>query len=819
MFKNYLKVAWRNIVRHKIFAFINVIGLAVGICACVVIYMVAHFELTFDRFHEDRDHIYRIITDRQDHGEVHISGTVVSALPSLARNSIAGIEALAPYYLYDATISVPGNETRISRFDNKLKDASIASTILTSSEYFKVFGFDWLAGNAATALNEPFKIVLSESKVKKYFGDIAADQAIGRNLIYNDSLSLTITGVVKEWKESTDFPFNEFISLSTAETAQLRNDIHPYSWDGGGVPWNSRVVLKLAGNASELRVNDQLMALVKSHIHAEQSVKYSVLLQKLSDVHFDGKVEDGIPKAHLPTLYVLMGIAVFILLLAVINFINLSTAMSIRRAREIGVRKVLGSSRISLLLQFLLESSLLTFMALAVSLIFVKPVLYMLASFIPKQVGYDFFSITTFGFAIALGLITALLSGVYPARIVASYLPVECFRGNGPRIGNEGWWLRKGLIVFQFSISLIFIISTIVIERQINFMRNEDLGFTTHAILSVDTDSGDTTGKAELLVARLRRLPDVNMVARQSFAPTTDMHTMLPLKYHGKHDMDVVAALQLGDEHFIPLYEMKILAGSNIRRSDSLREFVVNESMCRAIGCDNPRDALGKFLFLGDHGFPISGVVADFHEYSYREAIKPVIMADIEKGGAAEPGIAVRLATPDRKISNMKNVLAQMQREWEAIFPNTPFVYHFVDDSIAAMYEKERKTASLMNAAMSLTIFISCMGLFGLTMFTARQKTKEIGIRKLLGANTLQISFLLSRSFMLLIFLSILIASPIAWYFMHLWLQDFIYRVGIGLPVFIMAGLIAMLVGLLTISFQTLKTAFMNPVDSLRADG
>jgi len=811
MLKNYLKLAWRNIARHPAYSFINILGLSIGLSVCLVIFLLSHFELGTDTFHPDGDRIYRLIGKTQQAEGIHLAASIPPISPLAARTSIPGLEAVAAYHLYTAQVRPPGAHNPIPA----------EKAIIAEPQYFSILPYEWLAGDPLTSLNTPFKVVLTKSRARAYFGDTPPDKIIGKELVYNDSLRLTVSGIVKDWAANTDFPYTDFISFSTINVSFLRKDIHLDDWGTTDIPDNSRAFVRLAKGTNPARVNALLAALSDGRIRPvhpnDPPVKISLALQRLADIHFDAAVDDGLLKAHRPTLYTLIGIAAFILLLAVINFINLSTAMAIRRAKEVGVRKVLGSGRLSIILQFLVETALLTGCALIIAMLAVQPIISLFHSFLPSALEFHPFTPSILLFLLGITVLTTLLSGLYPAKVLSAWLPVLCLKGAGaPTTPGEKGILRKSLIVFQFTISLLFIICTLVIGRQINYMRTQDLGFSTEAILNIDTDMGDMTQKSKRLALLIQQIPGVQLVAREAFPPTTDMHTGFPLTYKSKHPVDINAAIEMADENFIPLYHIRLLAGTSLRNTDTLTGFVVNEAMTRAMGLTDPREAVGKMLYGGAHGVPIIGVVADFHEYSYHEAIVPVAMMDFT--GPPQNNIAVRLNTRVHQLGQLQTILSRMEQAWKQVYPGTPFNYSFLDDAIAAMYTKEQKTAVLMNTAMALTIFISCMGLFGLAMFTASQRAKEVSIRKVLGATVMDIMLMLSGSFARLITIAVLISSPVAWYLMTRWLQDFAYRISIGGMVFLLAGGIALSIAMLTIGFQTLKLAFTNPAEILRTE-
>ncbi len=681
-------------------------------------------------------------------------------------------------------------------------------------EYFQIFRYKWLAGNASPALNT---VVLTAASARKYFGTLPPQELIGREMVFHASLTVTVSGVIQDWTAHTDMPFTEFISYATAQTPVVQKTISTdYAGDGFS-RFNSRAFIQLLPGVVPDRLAAQLHDLGKAHT-VKPGMTYDLLLQPLSRAHFDEAIADGFHKPHLPTYFVLMGIAVFILLLATINFINLSTALSIRRAKEIGMRKVLGGSRRSIVIQFLSETFLLTMAALLLALLAVKPMLSAFADFVPPAVNRHLLDAVNLGFLVLLAVATTLLAGFYPARVLSGYQPVVSLKGPGTYKGQGKWWLRRGLIVFQFAVSLIFIISTTIISRQVNYMRTRDLGFSTDAVVSLNAEPRDASPDVALVAQKIRQLPGVRGVALQSFAPISDFEAGFPLRYKGRSDKQIDAGVQIADSNFISLYNIHLLAGRNLVEGinrDSIKEFVVNESLARAIGFNDPGKAVGQFLYLGDKAYPIVGVVADFHENSYRQPIRPLAIFDLN---APEKSFAVKLAARGKDLASVQHTLSQMEQIWKGVYPDRPFTYSFLDDSIAAMYKDEQKTAVLMNVATAISIFISCIGLFGLSLFTTGQRKKEISIRKVLGASISSITSLLTRDFLSLISLSLLVATPVAWYITHRWLQDYLYRAPVTIWIFLFSGGLALALGLLTVSFQAIRAATANPVESLRAE-
>ncbi len=823
MLKYYFKIAWRNIARHKVFTIINVAGLALGVCACIVIFLVSNYELTFDNFHQDKERIYHI---GQKFAQVSwISSRVPPPMPAALRQEIGGFEAVAGFYPYDATMTIRSRDGKKSqRFTSDIVGSDQSSVIITDPHFFDIFKYAWLAGNPGTSLNDPFKVVLSESKARTYFGSLSYNNIIGREIIYNDSLRVTVSGIVKDWNKNTDFPFADLISYSSINSSSFLKAIYRTdAW--GDVPGNPPILamVKFSKTATTEQVNRQLEAFVKRHMPANPGGQSRFMLEPLSDIHFNADYShDDVRKAHKPTLYILMGIALFILLLAVINFINLSTAQAVQRVKEIGVRKVLGSSRVSLILHFLTETFVVCFFAVVVAVLMVQPLLSYFYAFIPNGVIFHLFSPGTLVFILILALVTSLLAGLYPAMVSSSHAPASSLKGDGGRRGGEKWLLRKGLIVFQFSISLIFIIGTFIIGRQVRYMLDtNDYGVKTDGILAVLIPWRDSsTSKLMVFEEKIRQVPGVEEVIRQGPPPIGWGWGVGEISYMGKRPVKIKIRPYSGNEGFIPFYGMRLVAGRNLLRTDGPEELVINETCLKALGFARPNDALGQFLLFNNKSLPIVGVVADFHEGSFHDLIGPSVIGHFPQN---EKALGIQLTSTRNPL--VKTALTAIEKLYYQIYPSDVndytamgFTYTILNEGIASYYETDQKTSRLVQAAMFVTIFISCLGLFGLALFTARKRTKEISIRKVIGASTADIFTLLTRDFVVLVLFAFLIASPVAWIFMNKWLEGFAYRVTISWWVFALAGSSAVLIALLTVSFQAIKAASANPVKSLRAE-
>jgi ABC-type lipoprotein release transport system permease subunit len=562
--------------------------------------------------------------------------------------------------------------------------------------------------------------------------------------------------------------------------------------------------------------------LYKKNVKLDHGAKASFELQPLADVHFNTKYEDMyLRKAHLPTLYGLMGIAIFILIIAAINFINLSTALSVKRTKEIGVRKVLGSSKSKLVFQFLSETFLLTLIAVILAVLLVPPILSSMSTFIPEGVALELSKPSTIIFLALVCIITSLLAGFYPAKILSSFLPAVSLKGQGSEKTNRRSYFRKGLIVFQFTVSLVFIIGTLVVGNQMHYLLNKDMGFNKDAVINFSPEWRQGGDKAKLFAEKVRNISGVQLASADMGTPAEKGHWGTIIECKETSAENVESQMIGGDENYLPLYQLKLIAGRNLQRSDTIKEFLINETCARTLGFKKPEDALGKMLTTGmsdgdgRKNCPIVGVISDFHSQSLHEPIKAAFMIESKLFCRS---ISIKLNTKGKKTSDFSGIIDNVEKAWKEVYPDEKFEYTFFDQTIANFYQKEKKTAGIMNLAMIVAIFISCMGLFGLAAFTSQQRTKEIGIRKVLGASVPGIITLLSKDFLKPVFISIVIASPIAWYFMHKWLQDFAYRVSISWWIFIIGGLAAIIIAVLTVGLQTIKTAVSNPVKSLRSE-
>lgn len=824
MFKNYLLIAWRTIARNRVYTIITILGLALGICGCLVLFLMTNFEFSFDRDHPDGDRIYRIVAERtMPSGDVDFANSPYDDLAPL-QTTIAGYAGTAAIISCEGRISVPqaGQEPKI--FENKIPDSWQETAEFTWPSYFDMFPHHWLAGSAQT-LDQPNTVVLTISRARLYFGDIPASSMLGRTVVYDDSLHVRVTGIVDDYPGNTDLGYTDFLSVTTATHSFLRQRIPKADWTSLS-PHQSMAFVKLAPGVTQKQIEARYADFVRSHIHLRMAgMKLRVFLQPLSALHFTddfhrGDDGDNWRKPYLPTLYALMGVAVFILLIAAVNFVNLSTAQSMARIREVGVRKVMGSRKRDIRIQFLTEAFVTTVFSVIVALVFVNPVIHLLHDYIPPGVRFHPFRGETPVFILALTVVTTLLAGFYPAWVLSGYLPVSSLKGVLPAGTGGSFFIRRALIVFQFTIALIFVTGAIVIRKQIFYMQHADKGFDTDRVLSM-SDWSDPPEKLAVYAQAISHIPGVEQVIRQGtppmgfaqnrtfFSATRDARMLRPYSAH------------MGGADYIPFYHMRLVAGRNVFPSDSLQELVINATMAKQLGCKTPQQAIGRILYSAagpdsiGKGYPIVGVVADFHVSSFHDPIPPAVIENLPE---RQFGLAIRVSPAASSGAALTTVLAAMEKEWKQEFPDKPFRTDFLAAAIGWLFGQEESTAWLVNLAMIVTIFISCMGLFGLGLFTLRRRSKEISIRKVLGASVQSITTLMSRDYVALVGVAFCIAMPISWWGGSRWLADFAYRTTLSWWVFILAGMIALLVALVTVGGQAVRAAKANPVQGLRAE-
>jgi len=790
MFRNYLKTAFRNLWKHRAFSFINVLGLTVGMTACFLIFLYVKFELSYDAFNSKADRIYRVVTDIKTPSEVLHAGGPSWAAPPNIKDEFSQVEQF---------VRVSDQSMLLRRGDIKFQEA----VTYVDSAFFQVFDFKLLHGDAQTVLKDQMTVVLSQTAAKKYFGN---NNPVGQTLLATgESLPVTVTGVMEDMPENSQIRADVLVSMST-----LTKKFNP-QLDGQWGNYGARAYLLLKPGTNAKTLEAQFPAFVKKRNgkeEAENQMYATLLLEPLRDVYlYSTRGGNG----NINNVYIFSVIAVFILLIACINFINLTTARSTERAREVGIRKVVGAVKGQLTSQFIGESVILCLVACLLTIGLAALLLPLFNQLAGKQVSAGIFSNWQYlGLLLVSSIGIGLLAGLYPALVLSSFKPIVVLKGRYST-GMRGILLRKGLVVAQFSISIALIIGTIVVYRQMNFMRNRDLGFNKDQTLIINTNGHPAK---EAFKQALTTIPAVKSVSLSSSVPSSGNPGAYSEIENSKGDLQVANLdLYFVDFDYIKQYEMKLVAGRGFSReflTDTTQAMVMNETAVKLFGYSSPQQAIGRrFKQWGREG-KIIGVVKDFHFRSLQQDIKPLTMR-IEPGGSNT--LSVKLAT-----ANLPATLAAIENKWKALLPNRPYSYSFLDEMFDLQYRAEERFGRLFLNFAILAIFISCMGLLGLAAYSTVQRTKEIGIRKVMGASVTGIVNLLSKDFLKLVGISFFIAAPAAWFFMHKWLEGFAYRTPIAWWIFIVAGAMALCIALATISFQAIKAAVMSPVKSLRSE-
>jgi putative ABC transport system permease protein len=802
MIKNYFKIAIRNLLKNKAFASINIFGLAVGFTCCLLISGFLYSELSYDKFPKDAKDIYRV--------EINVENKDFYSGADVAVGR--GIKNAYPEVLDFARL-IQRKDIFVKYENNQFKEPGIA---FVDSNFLQLFSMPFAQGDVATALNQPNCIVISQQVAKKYFG--TADP-MGKLLVLNSNAAnpFKVTGVIGELPGNLHFNFDFYISLQDNPNNQTWSNVGDYTY------------IKLKPGTDPKKLEAKFPELVAKYVvpevqrdmgvslaEAQKSVNTFVFyLKPIEKIHLYSSNKDELEvNGSIKYVYIFAALAFFIILLAAVNFTNLSTAASIKRSKEVGIRKVMGSDKKQLVLQFLSESLLLTFVAYIIALGFVYLSLPFFNSLSGKQLVFTaFLNYKVILVSLAFVAVVGMLAGTYPAFFLSSFNIISILKGKKNATPQSSRHLRSGLVVFQFAVSIALIISTIVVYRQLHFMQNKALGFDkTQALIIND---GYLLGKnqqafkeqivkdSRVVSATLTRDVPVgsqSMDGTQAYAKDnagnetrSEIHIN---KYHVDYDYVKTLGMQMvSGRYFAPDY------------ADSA-SVVLNEAAVKEFGFKG--DPLGKSIITsGQHELTIIGVVKDFHYNSVKDKIAPLVMVLGNNNG----GLIVKI-----KTAGVEGLLSTLKNDWNSFSPNGPFSYNFIDDRFAAVYKSEERTGKIFSVFAIISIIIASLGLLGLSAFSIAQRTKEIGVRKVLGANVSQVVVLLAKDFLYMVLVAFIVAVPLTWFAMYKWLQEFAYRINIGWAVFVMAGGIAIAIALITVSFQAIKAAIANPVKSLRTE-
>ena len=797
MLKNYFKTAFRNLMKHKTFSFINIAGLSIGIAVCFIIMMYVQDELSYDKFNTNSANIARVIFKADINGGKINESVTMPPVAQTMKNDFPEVQ--------DATRLLNYGSSKILYKDKVFKNDHLA---FADANFFSIFSLPMIEGNEKTALLQPHTIVITQTTAKKYFGE---EDAIGKSitLSVDNNQPYTVTGVIKDIPANSHFHFDMFASM--AGYADSKSD----SWMDGG--YHTYLLLKPGADLSKM--DARFPAMVKKYMGPQIQQKMGLsleqftskgnslgfTLQPLTDIHLYGDTNNEFePGGNAMYVYIFGGVALFMLIVACINFINLSTAGAAKRAKEVGIRKVAGSSRLQLVKQFLSESILISFCALLIAFAIVELTLPAFNNFAGKQLSFDIKPALAF---IGLGLFVGVIAGIYPAFYLSSFKPVAVLKGKLVT-NHKSFGLRSSLVVFQFFISVALIIGTIVVYQQMKYIQNKDLGFNKEQLITIP-NSYALGNNEKVFKQQMLQDPRIVNATMSWYRPAGPTNYNNALAYPRGNDKQIVSGVDYHvDEAYIPTMGMKILNGRNFSKdfaTDSAA-IILNETSAKALGW-NAVTAVGKTVIRqnSDRGnnFPyhVIGVVKNFNFKSLHDAISPLYMTLNPEGG-----LIFKIKTAD-----VAGLLTTMKNQWDSYKTGEPLEYNFMDDLFNKTYATEQKTASILNLFSILTIFVACLGLFGLVTYTAEQRTKEIGIRKVLGASVTSVTKMLSKDLIKLVFIACIIAFPLSWWAMNKWLQSFAYRINISWWIFLVAGVAAILIAMITVSFQAIKAAIANP--------
>ncbi|QMU31544.1 ABC transporter permease [Adhaeribacter radiodurans] len=791
MFQNTFLVAWRKLRRHKSYTLINVLSLSLGMASVILIFTLVKYHLSFDTFHVHKDRIYRITTEFHE-DKIRFNTGVPSPLGEAFRQDYPVAEKVARVaFLTKRVVAVSPQK----KFEEDVAFAEPA--------FFDIIHLPLVPGTAPNVFQGRQTALITERLAKKYFGE---QTAVGQTIRIDDSLVVSVAGVLQDLPRNTDFRSEIYVPFShlNEHSPGLVEKDWWYS-----VNKQMQCFIRLKPGVSAAAVNDLVLSAISRTYYDEKMAQlFRFKLQPLADLHFNPDLGGYTEKKN---LWAFAFIGFILIITTCVNFVNLATAQALGRAKEIGIRKILGSQPRTLFWQFIAETTLLTGFALLLA----STLAYLILPFVNQlfelqlelNPGQD---ISLLLFLAVLMLVVIFLAGSYPGLILARFQPIVALKGKLSQKQIGGFSLRKGLVITQFAISQLLIMGTLVIAHQMRYARQADLGFDKEAIVLLPVPDVHKA-KSHALGAQFSRVTGVEKVTFCYEAPTSEYSPTTGILFDSRPEAEKFSIVQkFGDQEYVPTFGLKIVAGRNLLPADTIREYLLNESAVRALGFTVNQSVLGKKAVINGHRGTVVGVVKDFHNKSFHAAIDPLCITTLSENYATY-GIKVNL-------KSLATSLPQLQKAWDATYPTAIFTYRFLDEDIARAYQLDTMIQWLIQAFAGIAIFIGCLGLYGLVAFMATQKTKEIGVRKVLGASLGSILWLFYREFLRLLLLAFVVAAPLAWWLMHEWLSNFVYRVELGSRIFVLAILITGGIALITVGYQSLKAALTNPVQSLRSE-
>lgn len=813
MFKNYLVTSFRHLLKNKSTSFINIAGLTLGITFMLVIIVVVQYELSYDSFHTNAQNIYRITRVSTIDGTPEFRTGVVYPLTDALRNELASIVDIVSMQ-YEGEIQIT-----MAREDGQLDEMFQQNGfVFLEPSFFNIFDykskdFRWIAGNPESALREPNSIVLTQELADKYFPD---GNILGKTIRIENQVNFKVTGIISNLPDNTDFPFKIIASYST-----LKGFMNELSWYGVTDANQAYVIVK--DGTSKDKIDAQIAAIHSSNVDERTADFRKYLLQPLNEVHSDSRFGNYNGRTvSSSTIWTLTLVGFFLLIMACINFINLTTAQSMIRGKEVGIRKVLGGNKSQLIIHFLGETFIITTIATILAVIFADNIILSFQDLLGVKLGHPFVE-EPFILVLLILIIffVTLFAGFYPALLQSDFSPVNALKS---KLGNKsikGIQLRRGLVAFQLVISQVFIICTLIVVKQMDYFMNADLGFDKEAVITLNI-ADNNPEKQQILKNKWESVAGIKAVSWSFSLPSgTGRNTSfqeIRTQGMGTESEGIGFEHQAIDENYLELYKVALLAGRNFVPADSTRGIILNLQLSRRLGFVQPHDALGKQVFIGDDSYNVIGVTEDFHSLSLKDPIDHIAFFYNPRRFYNASIKLAYLTGKDSFLENLPQVISEIEKGFKSTYPEFVFSYDFLDKRIESFYAEETRLSKLFKILAVLSIFIGCLGLYGLVSFMAVRRGKEIGIRKVLGASIGSIITLFSKEFILLVLFAFAVAAPLSLYIMQKWLQEFVFRIDLEFEIFLLAGFASLLIAAVTAGYQSIKASLANPVDSLKSE-
>ncbi|WP_143959837.1 ABC transporter permease [Litoribacter populi] len=801
MLKNYFIIGYRNILRSKLRTLVHVLGLSLGVAVCLLVFHVVWYENSFDKFHEDGDRIYQVMTHTHYQEESWLNGGVPFPMAGVIEDEIPDVETKTHFY------QLEGVRVHLEEDKGIYKERP---TVMTDNQHFRIFQRQWLAGNPSTALNEPGQVVLTQAAAELYFQGLPPPEVLGKELTYYflDTVQVTVAGVVEDYTGNTDFIFTDFLSIQNARKENGEDFYAVDNWQS--VNSSSQLFVKLHADTNLEHVNEKLGAIPDKYMEKSEKGFTEFSLLPLVELHFHENFDR--PAANKSVLQGLILVGLFILVLACLNFINLETAQSFVRFKEVGIRKTLGGSRSQLIFQFLAETAIIVILAIAGGLVFSDLLVRGLQDLLPDGFVINYLAPEGVAFLVAMGMLLTLFAGIMPAIMLSALQAQKVLKGDFKQINGFSWtyFLQKNLTVIQFTLSIGFIISVLVVSSQIQYMMNKELGFDKEQVMYIrlpflsDSSQRETFKHVISQQAGVRNTSLGSDILASSSLWTSSVEVTTPTE-----KKEISVQVKMIDSRFLDVYQVKPKAGRNVR--DASNEILINEKFVERLGFDNARDAIGYSLDFNQAEREVVGVVPDFHSRTLREEIRPLILQPAQRN-------ATLLSVKMEANTDLKQAKEDFGLIYQAHFPFEDGEFKFFDETIANFYKSDFRVMKVLGLATLIALVISFLGLFALTSFTIAQRTKEISIRKVLGAGTMEILVSLSKEYVVLMAVAFGLAAIPTWYLLNNWLKEFYFKINMPYDLYFLAGIAALFACLAIVGLHSYKAMQKNPADVLKSE-